>query len=1038
MIRWIRIFTVALFVCSPSVGAAGRDVRAWEDTITIPTYRLGPEDVNPRFYDLEGAIYYPYTEQEHLTTIKEDTDHKALYLENEYIKLVCLPDLGGKIYSVLDKTTGKEMFYRNRVIKPGLIAMRGAWIAGGVEWNAGPTGHGVTSYSPVDATYTKNDDGSATLVIGDTEHSTRTRWTVWLTLHPKRSYLDERIRIENPTDSVQTFYFWNNTAFPCNEYTRFIYPMTLGTDHGGTNFFSWPMHEGKDLTWLKNYDRPTSIFAYKCAFDFFGAYEVNEDQGVVQVANHHELVGKKAWTWGNSDDGLLSQSRLTDEDGPYIEVQSGPLETQADFGLLGPQQSIEWQEWWYPVHGLGQGYEFATKDVAVETTWMNDGEKTLELRILATGQFPDASCLITSTTESARGGFSTIANVPIDLSPSEPAILRVPLRSERPVSVRILDRSGRPLAQFQSPLPIPQMTPPEAVSPDEGTGVEALVMQGIDAEKENKRKVAREKYEAALALDAGNCDALVGLAVFEIESAHYQSARYRLQSALARNSEHGMAWYYLGAVWLGEDWQRGGDALCLDEALAAAHEAAQSLDTAALGHDLLGRIYMRKFLYADALRAFEESIERAADPRVALEHRMLALHAMGKRDEALDAAADILARDPLRILPRAVQAEWGTLDWPEAAGTILAQCGEDSFAVLEAAYEAADLGVLRAPVPEHLTRLPSPAVPLLRACIDVPGSALAADPMAYLLLAYLNPSFKIEADTDNLLRAANLSPDYVFPSRPESLPVLQYAAAHDDKDFRLYYGYDIFADVPDRGCFSLYLGNLYAGLGRIEEAVTAWEKAVALDDSLSVAHRNLGMYAWKKENDLSKAAARYSKALSARPDDQILYRDYANILIAQDKRGEAIALLERSPAEPSRRGDVTTLLAQAYLDDEMYEETLALLGDKSFSNWEGNVTTWRIYHLAHLARGKERLDAGDAAGALSDFEASLDYPENLGVGRPADPEEAESYYWKGKALAALGRTDEARTAFEASAEGGEGSASQNEHRTLAAEALEEL
>ena len=265
--------------------------------------------------------------------------------------------------------------------------------------------------------------------------------------------------------------------------------------------------------------------------------------------------------------------------------------------------------------------------------------------------------------------------------------------------------------------------------------------------------------------------------------------------------------------------------------------------------------------------------------------------------------------------------------------------------------------------------------------------------------------------------------------------MLQYAAAKDDEAFTFYFGYEWLTDVPKLGCFQLYLGNLYAGLGRLDEAVAAWEKSVAMDDSLSVAHRNLGVYAWKKQNDLAKAAAHYEKALAARPSDPILYRDYANILIAEDKRLDAIALLERSPQEPSRRGDSTTLLAQTYLDERNFDATLAILGGKAFSNWEGNATTWNIFHRAHLDRGKQRLDAGDAAGALEDFEASLSYPESLGVGRPADPEEAESYYWKGRALAALNRSDEARKAWETAAAGREGSPAQNEHRTRSAEAL---
>ncbi len=108
----------------------------------------------------------------------------------------------------------------------------------------------------MDVVTVENPDGSASLVIGNTEMNFRTVWTVRLTLHPGRAYLDEQISISNPTDGFHSYYFWNNTAFPNRAGTRFIYPMTLGTDHEGKNFFTWPIHEGRDLTWLKNYPDP--------------------------------------------------------------------------------------------------------------------------------------------------------------------------------------------------------------------------------------------------------------------------------------------------------------------------------------------------------------------------------------------------------------------------------------------------------------------------------------------------------------------------------------------------------------------------------------------------------------------------------------------------------------------------------------------------------------------------------------------------------------------------------------------------------------
>ena len=368
----VLLLVIGLVPCSTAPGQA----KAWRGTITIPTYTW-EDDVNPTFWALQGTaklsttrmggIIYPYTMQDHLSRTKVNRTYKAVFLENEYLKVTCLPELGGRLHSVFDKTTGQEMFHKNNVIKPGMIGMRGAWISGGVEWNSGPQGHTVTIVSPVDVFEGQEADGSAFIEIANTEKIFRTRWTVHLTLHPGKAYLDERISIANPTDGIHPYYFWNCTAFPNKPGTRFIYPMTLGTDHSARQFFNWPIDRGKDLTWLKNFEIYTSVFGYQCVYDFFGAYDVDADRGIVSAANHHQVPGKKAWTWGQWEFGQVAQRNLTDDDGPYIEVQSGPLPTQSDYGLLEPHEQIAWQEYWYPVHGLGDGFEFANKDVAIQT-----------------------------------------------------------------------------------------------------------------------------------------------------------------------------------------------------------------------------------------------------------------------------------------------------------------------------------------------------------------------------------------------------------------------------------------------------------------------------------------------------------------------------------------------------------------------------------------------------------------------------------------------------------------------------------------------
>ncbi len=495
--RFVLLACVVVALCLP--GSGWGKTRAWEGTITIPTYGWS-QDVNPKFWALEdqiklsttvkGAIVYPYPMQDHLSRTKEDRTYKALFLENEYLKVTCLPELGGRLHSVLDKTTNEETFHCNHVIKPSMIAMRGAFISGGVEWNAGPQVHTVTIVSPVDALIGTDPDGSAWLEVNNLEQSLRTRWTVRVTLHPGKAYLDEQMRIFNPVDAVNPYYFWNCTAFPCRKGTRFIYPMTLGTDHYGVKFFNWPVQDGRDLSWLKNYPEASSIFAVDCTFDFFGAYDVDADRGVVQVADHYELSGKKAWTWGTSDFAMVCQKNLTDDDGAYIEVQSGPLPTQSDYGMLLPRQEVTWREWWYPVHGLGEGFEFATRDLAVQT--IREGGD-LQLRLLATGRFPGASCSI------SQEGKQLLAKK-LNLDPKGPQIVTLSPDPKAPVDVTVKTAKGMVLASFTTPLPIPKTDPPQRPDfmnkPDGQLTVEEKFLTGPEAgpghESQEGPRVLRE------------------------------------------------------------------------------------------------------------------------------------------------------------------------------------------------------------------------------------------------------------------------------------------------------------------------------------------------------------------------------------------------------------------------------------------------------------------------------------------------------------------------------------------------------------------
>jgi tetratricopeptide (TPR) repeat protein len=302
----------------------------------------------------------------------------------------------------------------------------------------------------------------------------------------------------------------------------------------------------------------------------------------------------------------------------------------------------------------------------------------------------------------------------------------------------------------------------------------------------------------------------------------------------------------------------------------------------------------------------------------------------------------------------------------------------------------------------------------------VPEEKRSALPLYYLAY-FASLQDKADAARDYLKQAEATYQDYEFPSRPETLEILRYAVRENPRD----------------GFAHLHLGNLYAHLGRPDEAVDHWRQATRWNISLSVAYRNLGLYAWAAEQDLREAELQYRKAIAVRSEDQTLYRDLAEILLAQGKRDEAIELLEEMPFESMRRAEIIIMLAQAYRDAQRYTEAIDLLESTPyFVNWEGQTITWDLFHRAHIARGKQRFERKDFEGALEDFAAALTYPENIGVGRSNKPQEATAQYWRGKALQALDRLSEARSAWQLGAAGVEGSKAQNEARELCRTALQ--
>ena len=332
---------------------------------------------------------YPYAMLDDLSDERVPKNYRAIYLENQYLKVTILPELGGHVYSIYDKLNRREMLYRNRVIKYGLVGPRGAWIAGGMEFSF-PFAHTTQTVSTVESDLHQNADGSATAVVGAIDWVSQMYWQIAITLRPDTARLEEGVTLFNATPLNHLYLFWTNTAVPATDDLQYIYPMreTISDDPFAI-VQSWPVWEGVDQSWYKNDPSAMAIFARDVHRDFFGVYYHQSNYGVVHVSDFRQNPGKKLWSWGTARSGRIWDTILSDDDGPYNEIQSGRFATQGYREFMEPHRVEQWTEYWYPVSGLDGGFVEATANwpsmsASPQTRPVTSGEVKLSLSPVAT------------------------------------------------------------------------------------------------------------------------------------------------------------------------------------------------------------------------------------------------------------------------------------------------------------------------------------------------------------------------------------------------------------------------------------------------------------------------------------------------------------------------------------------------------------------------------------------------------------------------------------------------------------------------------
>src|SRR6266545_1974784 len=420
--------------------------RVWEAPLALPTYELGPPDPNPPLFDrsrTRGRPSYPYPLLDSLTNKRVDKTYRAVFLENEYLRVTVLPELGGKLYAIYDKTAGRDTLYTNHVVKYAMVGIRGAWTSGGIEWNF-PDGHTLTTVSPVDYVTRMEEDGSAAVIVGDTERVQRMQWAVAIRLRPGRKVVETEVTLNNRRETPGRYWFWATAAAPATDDMRFIYPMREAYPHAFWPVFSFPKHNGVDLSAYREVTNYLSLFARDSQRDFFGVYYEKSDWGIAHVADRHDLPGKKTWTWGTDEAGKIWIDKLTDNDGQYVEFQAGRFETQMEHEFIAPHRVERFTEYWFPLDKLGGGFNKVTKDVALRVEVTGDQAR---ITANASAKFDDAELFI------AASGGKQIHSSRINLSPATPFAATVKLPAPMVIVVRIRAKDGRELVHYYTNSP---------------------------------------------------------------------------------------------------------------------------------------------------------------------------------------------------------------------------------------------------------------------------------------------------------------------------------------------------------------------------------------------------------------------------------------------------------------------------------------------------------------------------------------------------------------------------------------------------------
>ncbi len=981
-LRTPKFVVLALFLAIPAFCSAVEAARVWEAQLAIPTYELGPPDPNPAFPELASQgrrPIYPYPVLDNLTGKRVERLYRAAYLENEYLRVTVLPELGGHLYAIYDKAARRDVLYTNHVVKYGLVAIRGAWVSGGIEWNF-PDGHTATTVSPIDYTLRAEPDGSAAVIVGDTERVQGMQWAVAIRLRPGTKYVETDVTLYNRLPVPGRYWYWATAAAPAADDLRFVYPMREAYPHTFWPVFSFPVYRGVDLGTYREVPNPLSLFARKSMRDFFGIYYEKSDWGIVHVADHRELAGKKTWTWGTDPSGSIWVDKLTDRDGQYVEFQAGRFETQMEHELLAPHRTERFVEYWIPLDRLGGPFNEANRDAVLRLA-PEDGRTRLSIQV--TTRTEDAEITV-------ERGAQQIFQRKTTLDPAQvfSAVFEADIKATgSPLRVRVKSKEGRNILTWRSNEPVdgnPDFKPARRPAPEANgpSSAEQEWLEGMAADKKSDVAAARTAWHKSLKRDPGYSPALVSMGLSYYRTGEYQEAARYLTAALARDKDSGSAHYFLALVL---------------HALGRDREAADHLTTLvrsgwneSLARYLLGELSLAAGETNEALAQLSQAVRLAPSDFKARTRLALTERAAGRLQEAQAIIDPVVGEMPLDYLALSERGEiykaaGKTEEADRTREELWRLLSREPDSVLELAFDYASIGrtaEARAVLQEALRR--SISSPMVR----------------YTLGYFLDLNGEKDAARTQWDLGMHGNPALVFPHRVAEVAVLQAALG-------VY---------PGDGRAAYYLGNALAGLNRLPEALAAWSQAVKFDTANAVLWRNLAQALWQVAGKKEEAAAAFEKAVSLAPGEYHTYVEFDRLLAEMKASDRRIRLLSEAPDAVRSQSDVVQALAAAYVDAARFGEAQGTLERVKITSGEGETGALAIYRRACIGMAGFYAGKGMHALAAAEYIKATQYPPNLGVGRSPYESHAREFVAAAREMEAAGQADSAQALWRRAAE----------------------